>query len=146
MKPHQGWDKLIDDINKDMEEALRIKKALSGYEPSFKCELVVSSKTSRLVIYSLNDLNNARSLLREAFGHWEDRLSNRFFSQGITITTWEDKRLRFQIWLEIPPQEYPQQLLKDGCRWKEVDDMQGSEYRLVCDNKGDSDANSVSRA
>lgn len=136
MEPYLGWNNLLERINEEMKETLKLRGALGPYEPSFKCELVVGT-VSRLVIYSLSDLHNARSLLRHAFGGWQDKLTGRFFSLGKTITTWENEREGLAIWLEVKPQDYPQALMKDGCKWVPVGDWRGKEYRFVCSVEGE---------
>jgi len=87
---------------------------------------------NRLCISSLDELHQARTVLREAFG-WRDRMEDKFASCGVVIATYspnEDVKLPlpFQIWVEASPELFPKELLGD-CKVVKYD---REDYSIVC--------------
>jgi hypothetical protein len=87
---------------------------------------------SRLCISSLDELHQARTVLREAFG-WSDRMEDKFASCGAVIVTYSPNKdvklpLPFQIWVEASPESFPKELLGD-CK---VVKYYREDYSIVC--------------
>ena len=87
---------------------------------------------NRLCISSLDELHQARTVLRKAFG-WRDHINNKFASCGAVIVTYHPNGdvklpLPFQIWVEASPEAFPKELLGD-CKVVKYD---REEYSIVC--------------
>lgn len=86
---------------------------------------------SRLSVGSLDELHQARSILRKLF-NWKDELFHKFFSCGQVIVTYQpvDTELPFpfKIWVENIPERFPKELL-GSCQLVESTNKY---YNIVC--------------
>ena len=98
------------------------------------CSQIVLGTGPRFVINDISKIHELRSVLRDIFGHWEDKFNHSFYSYG-TISTWRPQDNNpFEIWLECPIEEFPEELKKPNCKWVETTNTQ-RDYRLVCDSE-----------
>ena len=92
--------------------------------------------SSRICVKSLAELHEVRTALRKNFG-WRDYLDNKFFSCGVVIVTYRPKEganlpLPFSIWVESPPESFPEELL-GGCKLEKFEE---THYSIVCPVEG----------
>jgi hypothetical protein len=84
----------------------------------------------RLVIEKLEDLTEARQVMREIHGTWHDEFNHSFYSCGYTISTWRSSNTNWEIWLECSIEDFPAELKKLTCQWQETTE---TTYNLVCE-------------
>ena len=105
-------------------------------EPGFRYE-IVTGVAPRLIIERFTDLNAARDVLRAAFGAWEDRIHDRFFSCGRAFTTWHSTNgMPMELWFECRIEDYPAELQSNRCQWKMTENT-GPQYEYVCSTESD---------
>jgi len=138
MNPYnRTWDEEIAYAEQTLDR-LRAQRAIfENVVPplELKCHLVVGN-TPRLTVYRFEDLHAARALLREAMGSWEDKLHQRWYSCGRTITSWRNPATNIGLWLECSVAEYPPELQSEHCRWI-PDSHNAVEYSYICSNAKD---------
>jgi len=131
MKPYgaQTWDTQIKNAEDALSSVKLQRSQWEHVEPEFPCRLVTGT-SSRLIIFDIDDLPQARALMRHVFGSWNDTLGNRWYSCGMAITSWHSKDQDCQIWLECKVDDYPAELAGEHCKWIERGQK---DYAFVCE-------------
>ena len=82
-------------------------------------------------IYDLEDLTDARKLVKNAIPEWKGSLKQIWNCWGdMAMVSWEDKdNLLIDIWLETSIKNFPKSLTKNGCEFKEYTEKS---YNYVC--------------
>jgi hypothetical protein len=126
----ESIDNRITDLEKELKYTLMQKDMFSAIKgPDFRYNFVPGT-SARLVIYDLNDLTAARRFMKKACGSWSDAFHHVFSSYERAIATWKNNDCPIQIWLETSIDNFPDNLLKDGCKWTKTEETQ---YRITCD-------------
>lgn len=127
--------KLYMTTEKIKEQAEETLKQLGKLDELIKLDLpgqfVFSPPSHRLVVTNLDELHQARKVLRETFG-WRDKVDNKFFSCGKVIVTFvpvdTELPIHFAIWVESPPDSFPKILLGE-CILVKHDEVV---YNIMC--------------
>lgn len=120
-------DTKIDKLNKigDMLKTLDNLEACPGYVSLGAFDEV------HFHVKNMEEVHRVRTYLRGQFGTWKDHLNMIWHSFGANAT-WKGKTggsVTADIWLSCPIKDFPQELLKDGCGFREV---QTTETEFVC--------------
>jgi len=74
-----------------------------------------------IFIGCLDQLHDARQLIRKVFPQFRGDLKTIWAANSYAIASWEDKKIKeVEIWLSVPIDKFPAELIKDGCGFKET--------------------------
>jgi len=119
---YNEWDALESKVVSQLKMLKQLRAAIEPLQvPPFSFELEGFPSMPRLIVHQLDDLTAARAFLRQAFGTWEDKLSLRWYSGGKTLTSWRSTSgSPLALWLVCNPEDYPEALQGEYCRWEPV--------------------------
>ena len=123
-------NELKDYYKKIAKEYEELYERCSNYKSNPSVEVRPNKSGILLYIYKLEDLKEAREVAKSMFPEWKDKLRNIWVSCGSALASWEDLRYSAEIRLRTTVEEFPKALMKEGCRFIEVDP--GPEIKLVC--------------
>jgi len=127
------WDRIERKAEAKLAGIRKCRAALEDKQVDFRHDLSEVLDRMCLKIFDIDDLPKARSIMREAFGHWNDRLTQRWFSCGTALTSWEPIAgdTPAEIWLSCPVEDYPEELKGEHCDWEQITEKHTG-YAFVC--------------
>ena len=114
------------------------EEMLSLDESVLDLEIYIDRGTTAtaLKIKSLEDLPLARKFMRKIYGKWNDKIGQIWSYADRAFVAWNstDQNDVIYIRLETTVKDFPKELLKDGCVWRNTK-TEEDHYSLVCEKK-----------
>jgi len=100
------------------ERVLAIMGLLQEHKNGLECDYHFGGDYLRIEINRLAALTKTRKMLRDLFGEWSDKLSQRFVCENTLYTIWKPKNFSeypIEIWYGCPVDNIDEKLKEPGC-------------------------------